>query len=82
MIESIGWLGSILLALCGLPEAISCIIKKKCNVPYTLIIPWYLGEVFAGYYTFVKIGWNPLMYNYLGNLIIISIMIYYKRLNS
>lgn len=79
MMEYVGWIGSILLALCGLPEAISCVIKKKCQVPWTLIAPWYAGEWLVCIYTFYKLGWNPLMVNYIFNIILISIMIYYKR---
>lgn len=75
--ELIGYMSSILLGFCGLPAAIEAIIKKTCNVPWSLIIPWFLGEILALIYL-IYVGINPLFWNYLVNIIIISIMIYYK----
>jgi uncharacterized protein with PQ loop repeat len=76
-IELIGYMSSILLGFCGLPAAIESIIKKQCNIPYSLIIPWYLGEICATIYL-LGTEISPLIWNYLVNIILISIMIYYK----
>lgn len=79
MIETIGWIGSLLLAFCGLPEALYCFYRKSCRVPWTLIIPWYLGEILCLLYTYAKLGMNPLIINYFLNIVFISVMIYYKK---
>ncbi len=82
LIETIGWLGSALLAFCGLPETISCFITKKCTVPWALLVPWYLGEILAFIYTLKVFGINPLLYNYMANILFISVMIYYRLKTS
>lgn len=77
--ETIGYIGSLLLGFCGLPTVIESIVRKKCDISYSLIIPWFSGEIICLIYTIYKLGYNPLLWNYIANIIFITIMIYYKR---
>jgi len=76
--EIIGWIGNILLSFCGLPEAIRAVFRKKCEVPWSLLIPWFLGEVLVLVYVVYKYNSAPLITNYCANIIIILIMGRYK----
>ena len=76
--EVMGWIGSMLLAFCGLPTALEAMIKKKCLVPWSLLISWGTGEILVLIYTQFKIGTNPLTWNYLANILFIFIMCYFK----
>lgn len=73
-----GWLGSILLAFCGLPQAIES-YKNKCSIGVTwgLIIMWFFGELFTFIYIFPKLD-MPLLFNYSINILFISVIGYYK----
>lgn len=74
---SIEAIGSVLLALCGLPEALRCIKLKRCDIGYGMLLMWLLGEI-----CLVKFSFNTeqhiLLINYLTNILFIGIMIYYK----
>jgi uncharacterized protein with PQ loop repeat len=75
--EYIGWAGSILLAICALPSAIEAIINKKTNIPYSLLIPWTLGEILTLIYV-VYLNDVALIFNYGLNLVFISVILKYK----
>jgi uncharacterized protein with PQ loop repeat len=77
-LEIIGWIGAILLAFCGLPQAI-CSIKNKSSegITWGLLIMWGLGEIFTIIYVFPMMEW-PLLFNYSANIFFLSIIIYYK----
>jgi hypothetical protein len=74
MINTIGWIGSLLLALCGAPEAYLSYRRNKSDVPWSLIIPWGLGEILVFIYTASKLGFDPLLINYSLNLFFIAII--------
>lgn len=79
--EVIGWLGSILLSLCGLPEAYRTWRDKRCYAGWGLLIMWYLGEVcfiifeFSGEIRLQRLG------NYILNFLIVGYLMYYKVKN-
>jgi uncharacterized protein with PQ loop repeat len=76
--EYIGWIGSILLAFCGLPQAIeSYKTKNSDGLTWGFLIMWGLGEIFTIIYIIPKWHW-PLIFNYTANIIFISIIVYYK----
>lgn len=76
--EMIGWIGSILLAFCGLPQAIeSYKTKNSDGLTWGFLIMWGLGEIFTIIYIIPKWHW-PLIFNYTANIIFISIIVYYK----
>jgi uncharacterized protein with PQ loop repeat len=76
--EYIGWIGSILLAFCGLPQAIESYKTKNSNgLTWGFLIMWGMGELFTIVYIIPKWHW-PLIFNYTANIIFISIIVYYK----
>jgi uncharacterized protein with PQ loop repeat len=76
--ETIGWIGSILLAFCGLPQAIESYRTKNSNgLTWGFLIMWGVGEIFTVIYIIPKWHW-PLIFNYTANLIFISVILYYK----
>ena len=76
--ETIGWIGSILLAFCGLPQAIESYKTKNSNgLTWSFLIMWGVGEIFTIIYIIPKWHW-PLIFNYISNIIFISVIVYYK----
>ena len=78
MMEYIGWIGSILLAFCGLPQAVeSYKTKNSDGLTWGFLGMWGMGEIFTIIYILPKWHW-PLIFNYTANIIFISIILYYK----
>lgn len=76
--DYIGWLGSILLAFCGLPQAIeSYKTKSSAGLTWGFLLMWFIGEIFTIIYIIPKWHW-PLIFNYTANIIFLIIIIYYK----
>lgn len=74
----IGWIGSILLALCAVPELIRTIRMKKCHIGWGMLLTWYFGEILVLYYIMSSLWSAPMIFNYVLNIAIISVMIIYK----
>jgi uncharacterized protein with PQ loop repeat len=80
----IGWIGAILLALCGLPQAFKTFRTKSCNdLSWLFLGAWLLGEILV----LVYIIWDnyetydfqwPLWLNYILNIIITSYLLLAK----
>ena len=76
--ELIGWTGSILLAICGLPLGIDAYKNKNADhVPTMFLHMWYSGEILALIYVIYQQDW-PLVFNYLINALILTFVYYYK----
>ena len=76
--ETIGWLGSLLLAFCGLPQALESIkTKSSAGLTWGFILMWSFGEIFTFIYILPKMD-LPLMFNYTANIIFLAIIIFYK----
>ena len=76
--DNIGWIGSILLAFCGLPQAIESYKSKSSDgLTWSFLIMWFFGESLTFVYVFPKMD-LPLMFNYSANIIFLIIIIYYK----
>ena len=76
--EMIGWFGSILLAFCGLPQAIeSYKTKYSEGLTWGFIGMWFVGEIMTIIYILPQMV-LPLLFNYTANVIFLSIIIYYK----
>ena len=76
--ENIGWIGSILLAFCGLPQAIEAYkTKSSAGLTWGFIIMWFVGELCTFVYIIPKMD-LPLLFNYSANIIFLIIIIYYK----
>jgi uncharacterized protein with PQ loop repeat len=74
----LGWIGSLLLGICALPETIRTIKDKRCHVGWGMLLLWYFGELFVFFHVLFNIHDLALLTNYLLNIILITIMIYYK----
>lgn len=76
--ELMGWLGSICLAICGVPQAwMSYKEKHSEGISWAFILLWAFGEAFALAYVYNKLD-LPLVMNYLTNILIVAIILYYK----
>ena len=79
--EIISWIGSLLLAMCGLPLAIDVIKTKQCNISNSFLAMWGIGELLVAVYTMYK-NENALAFNYVSNIVFISVLLYYKVKNA
>jgi uncharacterized protein with PQ loop repeat len=76
--EYIGWTGSILFAICGLPQAIECYRNKNANgLSWGFLLCWFFGELFTMIYIIPKMD-MPLLFNYSLNMVFLIIILYYK----
>jgi uncharacterized protein with PQ loop repeat len=76
--EIVGWLGSILFAACGLPQAIECYRTGHARgLAWPFLIMWFLGEVFTLAYIIPNPNW-PLIFNYTINLVFLVVILRYK----
>ncbi len=82
--EIVGWMGSILFAICALPQVIHTFKTKKVDdLNEFFIWLWFLGEVFTLWYIIIDDITNqvyhvPLYFNYTFNLIMLFYLIYAK----
>jgi len=76
--EIIGWIGSILFAICGLPQAIECHkAGHSRGLSWIFLLCWFFGEIFTIIYIFPKMD-MPLLFNYVLNMVFLLVMLYYK----
>jgi uncharacterized protein with PQ loop repeat len=75
--ETIGYLGSLLLTVCGIPEVIRTIKDNKCHLGWSMIVLWTLGEIFMMSYAFYLVN-GPLIMNYVFNFFVVGILLFYK----
>jgi uncharacterized protein with PQ loop repeat len=79
MTRIIGLIGSILLALCGLPQAIQSIRTKSSDGISTLFLAmWGVGEVFILAYILLTTLDLILILNYSFNIVLVAIIAFYK----
>lgn len=79
-LELTGYISGLLLAFCGLPEAIRSIKHKKCDIGWGLLLMWMGGEIGLLIYETKDMA-LPRILNYSCNIVFISVMIYYKIRN-
>jgi uncharacterized protein with PQ loop repeat len=76
--QTLGWIGSILLAICGLPQAWKSYKEKHSDgISWGFLTLWGLGELFAFVYVLSRLDY-PLIFNMSINLLAISVILYYK----
>lgn len=77
-LDAVGWIGSQLLAWCGLPAAIHVVSQGHANGYSPLFISmWGIGEFLCIIYTYKKYKDWPLFINYSLNLAFILVIVYY-----
>lgn len=78
LIQILGWLGSICLAVCAIPQAwMSYKEKHSEGISFAYLLLWAFGEVFALAYVYDKLD-LPLLLNYATNILVLGIILYYK----
>lgn len=75
--ETIGYIGSIFLAINAVPEVIRTINDGRCHIGWPMLLLWFLGEIFMTIYA-IQLKNIPLILNYVFNFIIVIIMLWYK----
>ena len=76
--ETIGWIGSILFAICGLPQAIQCARDGHSRgLNWFFLLAWLGGEILTIAYVWPKMDY-PLLANYFANLGFLLVMLRYK----
>ena len=74
----LGWLGAILFAACGIPQAVKCVTDGHSEgLSWAFLLMWLGGEILTIVYVWPKSDW-PLIFNYLFNLVCLAIMLVYK----
>ena len=76
--EIIGWIGSILFAICAVPQAIQSYKQKHSNgISKLFLALWFFGEVFTTVYILPKQDY-PLLFNYSVNFACILVIGWYR----
>jgi uncharacterized protein with PQ loop repeat len=76
--EIVGWIGSVLLALCGLPLAWQSFRDKHSHgISNAFLVMWLVGELLTFSYVLPKKDY-PLLFNYGLNIVCLVIVIRYK----
>jgi lipid-A-disaccharide synthase-like uncharacterized protein len=78
--ELIGYIGSAFLAINAVPELIRTINDGRCHIGWPMLVLWLLGEIFTTVYA-ISLGNIPLIMNYVFNLFIVIVMLWYKLRN-
>lgn len=78
-IEVFGWLGALLLSVCGLPQMIESIIKRKTEgISITFLWSWFVGEILTLIYiSSQNVLSIQLLLNYSLNVVFIAVILYY-----
>ncbi|MFA8433281.1 MAG: PQ-loop domain-containing transporter [Marinifilaceae bacterium] len=82
--EIIGWMGSIMFAICALPQVIhTWRTRKSDDLSEMFLWLWFWGEVFTFYYILYGdfkqgVYHVPLYFNYFFNLVLVLYLVYAK----
>ncbi len=77
--QTVGWIGSLCLAFCGLPQAIQSYRQGNSKgVNLGFLVLWLTGEIFTLVYVFTSLTSLQLMVNYTVNLICVLVIMFYK----
>jgi uncharacterized protein with PQ loop repeat len=76
--ESIGWAGAVLLAFCGLPQAVqSWRTRSSAGVSWGFLGMWGVGEILTLAYVAPMSEW-PLIVNYSANIVFVAVIAFFK----
>lgn len=80
LIDLIGWTGAACFTLCALPQVIHTVnVGNADGLSKAFLVLWAIGEVLSIIYV-----WNtarhatPVLTNYILNLALLSILLYYR----
>ena len=78
MLDVIAWIGSFFLAICSVPLAYQAWKDGHGNgIGWWFLWLWFIGEICLSIYVIPKQDW-PLIFNYVGNSLLITVVIWYK----
>lgn len=81
--ETIGWIGGMLLATCAFPQVIKVWRDGNADgMSHLNVWLWCFGEIFMLAYVLLQQFSFPLLLNYGLNLIFVLIIIYFKYFNK
>ncbi len=82
--ETIGWIGNILFAICGIPQVVKTWRSKSANdLSFLFLWLWFAGELLTFVYIFlgdIETGTFhfPLYFNYIINIFMACFLLYAK----
>ena len=78
--ESLGYVGAILLAVCAFPQMLMSIKDgNSFGLSSGFLLSWYIGEILMLAFTVTTIGTSgPLFYNFLANTVMLTVIVKYK----
>lgn len=75
---TLGWIGSICFACCGIPQAWQAHrTKSTSDLSWSFLLLWFFGELLTIQYIWPKQDY-PLLLNYSINFCCLLVIIYYK----
>lgn len=79
-IKIIGWLAGFFFAICGVPQAVKSFKDGHSEgLSNLFLFCWTAGEVLMIIYVIALHGFDgPLLFNYVGNLVVLAFIIWYK----
>ena len=78
MLEIVGWLGGIFLAICGVPLAWQSYRDGHSHgISQGFLWLWFAGEALTLIYVLPKLDW-PLIFNYGFNILLIFVVLRYR----
>ena len=78
MMTILGWAGSILLALCAIPQAYKSYKERQTSdISASFLWMWFIGEWFAMFYIFFEKYSLPLLLNYASNIVLIAVIMWF-----
>ena len=76
--EIIGWIGAVLFALSGIPQAWECYRTGNARgLAWGFVALWAGGELFTLAYILNR-GDLPLIFNYAVNFVVLAVILRYK----
>jgi uncharacterized protein with PQ loop repeat len=77
--ETIGYIGALLLAVCAFPQMVMSIRYKRTEgLAWGFLWSWYIGEAFMLAFVIHDVGFTgPLFLNYAANFVMLSVIVYY-----
>jgi hypothetical protein len=69
--------GSVMLAICALPEAIRAFQQKSCSLGWGMLLLWLFGEICLIVFA-LQTRQYVLLINYGANVAFLAVLIYYK----
>ena len=78
MMTILGWVGSMLLAICAIPQAYKSLTERKTSgISSSFLWMWFIGEWFALIYVFNENYSLPLIMNYVANIAFIAVIMWF-----